>query len=92
MSPLTVNTVLEMLCSIRHKWKFLGIALGIDMTTLNRISEQYPNQLKEALLEVIEEWLNSDLSSSWEGMLEALQTKTVGESRLAGKVYNNVFV
>ena len=83
-SPFNRKFLLEVLLPIQHKWKFIGIALGVEFTTLHRISERYPTQAKEALLEVIEEWLNSDLPS-WEGLLEALRTSTVGEDRLAGE-------
>ena len=77
----------EALVPICHKWKFIGIALRLDTTFLGRVGSLYPSQPEEALLEVVEEWLLSSAAPpSWEQLLKALRSRTVGENRLAGEI------
>ena len=77
----------EALVPICHKWKFIGIALRLDTTFLGRVGSLYPSQPEEALLKVVEEWLLSSAAPpSWEQLLKALCSRTVGENRLAGEI------
>ena len=80
----SASDVFEALVPICHKWKFIGIALRLDTTFLGRVGSLYSSQPEEALLKVVEEWLLS--SPSWEQLLKALCSRTVGENRLAGEI------
>ena len=78
-----MSCVLNELVDVSDKWFNLGLNLKLGMGTLKRIQKQYPD-LSEALREMLFHWLKKvDPPPTWEGLACALESRTVGEPRLA---------
>ena len=68
---------------VSDKWFNLGLNLKLHMGTLKHIQKQYPDP-SEALREMLFNWLKKvDPPPTWEGLACALESRTVGEPRLA---------
>ena len=80
-----MKAVYEVLVDICHKWKFIGIALGVEHPVLNQIECQFPNNPKDSLVKIVEEWLKS-CDPTWKGLVNALRSQTVRASQLAGAI------
>ena len=80
-----MKAVYEVLVVICHKWKFIGIALGMEPPVLNRIECQFPNNPEDSLVKIVEEWLKS-CDPAWNGLANALRSQTVRASQLAGDI------
>ena len=65
------------------KWFEMGLQLGIDENELETIKHDNSDS-KTAARMMFTEWLrNTQKEKSWESLLEALQSQSVGESCLA---------
>ena len=68
---------------VSDKWFNLGLNLRVDVGILRRVRSQYPNP-SDALCEMLFHWLKKvDPPPTWEGLACALESRTVGEPRLA---------
>ena len=71
------------LLDVSDKWFNLGLELQLRVGTLRRLRNEYPD-LSEALREMLFHWLKKvDPPPTWEGLACALESRTVGEPRLA---------
>ena len=84
---VNLKNVMEMLASIHNKWRLVGIAVGLDAPTLDKIRANFPIDTKEALVEVVSKWLcGIDPEPTWQGLAEALSSAIVEESQLAAVI------
>ena len=72
-----LHDVLECLWCIRHKWKNLGLALGLDSTTLEVIEKDHPCNTDDCFAELLKKWLHSG-RTSWRALVKALHSPLVG--------------
>ena len=63
------------------KWHNIGIQLGLHESDLKSIESNYPRQ-NDRLREMICKWLQNK-AATWEKMVTALKSRTVGEAYLA---------
>ena len=78
-----LDCVRDELKDVSRKWFELGLACQLRLDTLVRVRDQYPDP-STALREVLLHWLKKvDLPPTWEGVACALESRTVGEPRLA---------
>ena len=56
LSPNNAKEVLNLMWDFRSRWKFVGIELGIDMSTLDAIDRDY-RKADDCLTELITKWL-----------------------------------
>ena len=78
-----LRCVYKELLDVSHKWFKLGVELELRLGTLERVRDQYPDP-STALLEMLLHWLKQvDPPPTWEGLACALESRTVGEPRLA---------
>ena len=78
-----LSCVFEELLDANHKWFNLGLKLKLNATTLVCVRDQYSDP-SEALREMLLHWLKMvDPPPTWEGLACALESRTVGEPRLA---------
>ena len=89
-SQLSLNdlgVVQEAMFPARAKWYNIGLMLSVEVATLESIKKKYPvpdpsDQLREAL----KAWLESSKGVTWMVLVEALKTRTVGESQLGASL------
>ena len=66
-------------------WRELGLAIGLNRHTLERIAAQYPRDPRRCLTETLAAWLQKEDEStpSWRALVGALRKPTVGKEALA---------
>ena len=78
-----LSCVREELLDVSHKWFDIGLKLKLSVGTLECVREQYPAP-STSLREMLLHWLKKvDPPPIWEGLACALESRTVGEPRLA---------
>ena len=78
-----LSCVREELLDVSHQWFDIGLKLKLSVGTLERVRDQYPDP-SASLREILLHWLKKvDPPPTWEGLACALESRTVGESRLA---------
>jgi len=73
--------VLEELVDKSVPWYQLGLQLGVTTGRLDRIREQFSDP-RDLLMEMLKTWLKGP-NCSWNILVEALRSRSVGASRLA---------
>ena len=85
-TPLGVpdlRCVREELLDVSRKWFDIGLTLELNVGFLECVRDQYPDP-STALREMLLQWLKKvDPPPTWEGLACALESRTVGEPRLA---------
>ena len=78
-----LSCVREELLDVSSKWFDIGLKLQLSVGTLVCIRDQYPDP-STAVREMLLLWLKTvDPPPTWEGLACALESRTVGEPRLA---------
>ena len=78
-----LSCVREELLDVSHKWFDIGLKLKLSVGTLERVRDQYSDPAT-ALREMLLHWLKKiDPPPTWEGLACALESRTVGEPRMA---------
>ena len=54
-------------------WKSLGIELDIDPAKLSEIERNYDKRVNDCRMSMVEFWVNSDTSASWNKLATALE-------------------
>ena len=78
-----LNCVRKELLDVSHKWFDIGLELELVVGVLDRLRYQYPDP-STCLREMLFEWLKKvEPPPTWEGVACALESRVVGEARLA---------
>ena len=78
-----LSCVREELLDVSSKWFDIGLKLQLSVGALERVRDQYPDP-STALREMLLLWLKKvNPTPTWEGLACALESRTVGEPRLA---------
>ena len=79
-------TLINVLNAIKEvvDWKSLGIQLNISAAKINEIDVNNRGQVAESRRALVQHWLESDVASSWERLIDAL--RTIGQSVLAEQI------
>lgn len=77
---------MEELHEVKRKWKLIGIQLEIPMPALETIQQKYKDDLEQAFVEMIIEWLKRIEEPLWSDIVDALNSRSVGENKLAGNL------
>ena len=64
-------------------WYTLGLQLQVRTSTLDSIRVQFQNP-RYQLLEMLKTWLTTSDNTSWKTLTDALRSRSVGASQLAG--------
>ena len=78
-----LSKVLDMLWNARDGWFNLGLALGIDHTTLKVIKKDNASDTDACFTEMLSVWLKMDPPPTWETLVAALKACSVGQRKLA---------
>ena len=82
LSENDLRMLMEELSNISVKWNDIGLQLGVSIGTLNAIKKDC-NSTSDCLRETLTTWLKTCPSPTWNNMVDALRSKTVGEMNLA---------
>ena len=85
-NKLTVDDlgyVLEEVIDVSAQWYQLGLQLKVRTGTLDKIRAQFTDP-GDQLLEMLKTWLNTGDNPSWNVLTEALRSRSVAKSMLAG--------
>ena len=64
--------------SLRSRWYYIGLELGIDAGTLEAIKQSNREKCDDCFQEMIQQWLRNDSPDpTWEQLDKALKAKTV---------------
>ena len=85
-----LGDVLEETLGSSTKWYRIGLRLKVPVAKLDGIRKEFNDQ-QECLCEMLKEWLKSTAGTkpSWEVLVEALRSQTVGETQLADQLETN---
>ena len=78
-----LSKVLDLLWDARAGWFNLGLALGIDHTTLTVIKQDNGNQTESCFTEMLSVWLKMCPPPTWETLIAKLKARSVGKRKLA---------
>ena len=82
--PLELRYLAELVIpKMAHKWFDMGLQLGMRRAELEIIKSNYDHDCKGACRQMFTEWLNTDTKQSWQKVLIALSSKSVGKKNLA---------
>ena len=87
-----LGQVLEEVLDVSAHWYPLGLQLQVRISTLDSIRIQFQNP-RDQLLEMLKTWLTTSDNTSWKTLTDALRSRSVGASQLAGVLetkYNQV--
>ena len=73
LSPKDIRTVQDRLWPARHKWKRIGIAIGIDTTTIEVIRMDN-RRTDDCFMEILTEWLRNNPMPCWKSLMAALKS------------------
>ena len=78
-----LGQVMEEVLDVSVQWYHLGVQLKVRTGTLDNIQAQFPDP-KRQLLEMLKTWLTTSDNTSWKALTDALRSRSVGASQLAG--------
>ena len=74
---------MEEVLDVSAQWYHLGLQLKVRTGTLDRIRTQFHDP-RDQLLEILKTWLITSDKTSWKTLTDALRSRSVGASQLAG--------
>ena len=83
----------EVAAKIPSKWRDIGLQLGVDQGALKEIAAISPGDTNLCYTNVFTRWKNQNSMThpyTWSTIVHALQTRAVGEERLAYEIRNNL--
>ena len=78
-----LGQVMEEVLDVSAQWYHLGLQLKLRTGALDRIRTQFHDP-RDQLLEMLKTWLTSSDNTSWKTLTDALRSRSVGASQLAG--------
>lgn len=75
---------------LRSKWYDIGIELKMSTYDLDAIKVENPQNTKDCLTEMLKKWLSNANNPTWNNLVQALSSESVGEKKIAeniGKQY-----
>ena len=84
-SGLELKNLTNELANVTSKYYEIGIQLGIDEEKLKQIESDHKDNIKRRFSEMLSCWSkgNGDGAPSWNSLVSALESKSVGEKTLA---------
>ena len=78
-----LGQLMEEVLDVSAQWYHLGVQLKVRTGTLDNIQTQFPDP-KRQLLELLKTWLTISDNTTWKTLTDALRSRSVGASQLAG--------
>lgn len=90
LTEADIPELVERLCDVCHKWKIIGIKLGLPLSKLDAMSQKYHfSDRIEIFFHVLQEWMKCCVNHApptWALLLEVLNSRVVGECSRAEKI------
>ena len=83
-----LGQVMEEILDVSAQWYHLGVQLKVRTGTLDNIQAQFSDP-KRQLLEMLKVWLTTSDTTTWKSLTDALKSRSVGVSQLAGVLEKN---
>ena len=86
----------EVARTVQHKWRLIGLQLGIEADCLDEIAEEFsPDDHAQCSSELFRRWATNELSANchiymWEKLIEILGSSLVRETTLANKLEKRI--
>ena len=84
--PLKQKDLENELHDVKTKWRAIGVQLELPQATLKSIAYANPTDANQAFSAMMDEWLRQESDPSWEAIIDALRSRSVGENALASKL------
>lgn len=86
--PVSLFKLHMWLSTLEHKWFYLGLALGVDHSTLEKLEHEHKLDLRSSMRSMLQIWLQniSDCRLVWPALVAALDSTLVQEHLLAEKI------
>ena len=91
LTPDDLGQVLEAVMDVTAQWYPLGLQLKVKTGTLDSIRTQFQNP-RDQLLEMLKTWLTTSDNTTWKALTDALRSRSVGASQIAGEVEKKCLV
>ena len=83
VEPAKFADLLNELLDVAHKWRIIGLMLGLSHGSIARI-EKDNDTVHHRMIEMLGDWKNRESSTyTWQTIVEALKSKAVNEQYLA---------
>ena len=83
-SPTMQELSSSVVARVIPNWHPLGVELGLDVTFLQTLENDYPRDSKRCCTEMFRQWLfQPELTPSWDKLIEALNSSNVAQRKLA---------
>ena len=87
LSVSDLADVQRKLYAVNTRWYNVGLELGLKVPTLDSIDTKHRGDPSLCFRETLKEWLKGiDPSPTWEAMVKALKSPTVGDHQLAEQI------
>ena len=83
--------MIEEVLDVSAQWYHLGLQLQVRASTLDSIRIQFQSP-RDQLLEMLKTWLTTSDNTSWKTLTDALRSRSVGASQLAGVLMTKYFL
>ena len=83
----------EVAAEIPNRWRDVGVQLGVDDSVLEGIALISPGDINRCHSNVFTRWKNQNSTKypyTWSTIVQALESRAVGEKRLADKIKNEL--
>ena len=87
--PELSDLMMEVAAEIPGKWRDVGLQLGVDQEVLEGIGTISPGDINRCYTNIFTRWKHQNSIThpyTWSTLVWALQSRTVGEERLADKI------
>ena len=85
LTPDDLGQLLEEVVDVSAQWYQLGLQLKVKIGRLESIQAQFSDPERQ-LLEMLKTWLTTSDNTTWKTLTDALGSRSVGASQLAGEL------
>lgn len=87
-----MTNLLDDLVTVVDKWYLIGVKLEIKPSFLKGLEQQYKNDPRRCLVEILQYWLDGNVPSAiveWETLIAVLRSPIIDETGLAERIYKD---
>ena len=81
--PPKLKDLVDDLHDVASNWRAIGVQLEVSQPTLKTIDYEHRGNCNQALSDMLGQWINNGYNVSWQTVVDALNTRSVGERALA---------
>ena len=91
VAELNMTNLIDDLVTVVDKWYLIGVKLEIKPSVLKVFEQQYNNNSRRCLAEMLQYWLdgNAPTCVKWETIIAVLRSPLLDEAGFAEKIYKD---